>query len=340
MTVLHPPGPQSGAGSAASKVSQRREDYFPIHPRTILPGTAGLFDLYLKRGDWFVLYAKKGENFTIEPKLKELLDVSEFYIRLDQRFDYEAYLARNLGNMLLNNQIPLEERSKLFYQISSGMLKQSFSSKLPRGLDEKTYQAMQTLVKRGIALLSKEESLRSLSEFLSHKYHTYSHSLNVMVLTISVLQSLPGMDQTTLFEAGLGAALHDIGKTQVPDEVLHKSGPLNQAEWEMMKTHPVRALGICASMPISHVATNAILFHHERFDGAGYPGGISGEGIPVYARVLSLCDVYDALTSERPYAKALAPYKALSIMQEDMKGAFDPVLFKRLVYVLGNARIV
>jgi len=322
------------------KVSQRREDYFPIHPKTILPGTAGQFDLYLKRGDWFVLYAKKGESFSVEPKLKELLDVSEFFIRLDQRFDYEAYLAKNLGNMLLNGKIPIEERSKLFYQISSGMLKQSFASKLPRGLDEKTYQSMQTMVKRGIAFLSKEESLKSLSEFLSHKYHTYSHSLNVMVLTISVLQSLPGFDQSGLFEAGLGAALHDIGKTQIPDAIINKGGPLNQTEWEIMKTHPVRALGICASMPISHVATNAILFHHERYDGAGYPGGIAGEAIPVYARVLSLCDAYDALTSERPYAKALTPYKALSIMQEDMKGAFDPALFKRLVFVLGNARIV
>jgi len=332
MTVHQPPPP--------AKVSQRREDYFPIHPKTILTGTAGRFDLYLKRGDWFVLYAKKGERFSVEPKLKDLLDVSEFFVRQDQRLDYETYLASNLGNMLLNGQIPLEERSKLFYQISAGMLKQSFATKLPRGLDEKTYQAMQTLVKRGIALLSKEESLKSLSEFLSHKYHIYSHSLNVMVMTISVLQSLPGMDQKTLFEAGLGAALHDIGKTQLPDEVVNKAGPLNQAEWELMKTHPVRALGICASMPISHVATNAILFHHERFDGGGYPGGIAGEGIPVYARVLSLCDVYDALTSERPYAKALAPYKALSIMQEDMRGAFDPALYKRLVYVLGNARIV
>lgn len=329
---------------AASKVSQRREDYFPIQPATIMPGTAGHFDLYLKRGDWFVLYAKKGETFSVEPKLKDLLDVTEFYVRQDQRFDYESYLARNLGTMLLNDQVPIEERSRLFYQISSGMLKQTFASKMPRGLDEKTYHAMQNLVKRGIALLSKEESLRSLSEFLSHKYHAYSHSLNVMVLTISVLQSLqstdPGIDQSILFEAGLGAALHDIGKTQMPDELINKPGPLNQSEWEMIKTHPVRALGICASMPISHVVTNTILFHHERFDGSGYPGGISGEAIPVYARVLSLCDAYDALTSERPYAKALTPYKALTIMQEDMKGAFDPALFKRLVFVLGNARIV
>jgi HD-GYP domain-containing protein (c-di-GMP phosphodiesterase class II) len=332
MTVHQPQSP--------AKVSQLREDYFPIHPKTILTGTAGQFDLYLKRGDGFVLYARQGETFSVEPKLKELLDVSEFFVRKEQRFDFEAYLAKNLGNMLLNAQIPIEERSKLFYQISAGMLQQTFATKLPRGLDEKTYQAMKTLVKRGVAFLSRQESLGSLSEFLSHKYHAYSHSLNVMVLAISVLQSLPGMDQTTLFEAGLGAALHDIGKTQLPDAVVNKAGPLNQAEWEMMKTHPVRALGICAAMPISHVVTNTILFHHERFDGGGYPGGIAGEAIPVYARVLTLCDAYDALTSDRPYAKAMPPYKALAIMQEDMRGAFDPALYKRLVFVLGNARIV
>uniref|UniRef100_A0A7C3W8V9 HD domain-containing protein n=1 Tax=Fundidesulfovibrio putealis TaxID=270496 RepID=A0A7C3W8V9_9BACT len=327
-------------GKPPTTIGPRGEEYFPIHPRTILPDTAGMFDLYLRRGGGYLLYAKRGERFSVEPKLGETLEITEFYVRTDQRLDYESYLARNLGSMLLSDKLPLEERSKLFYQISSGILRQSFASKLPRGLDEKTYQDIQNMVRRGVAFLAKEESLRSLSEFLSHKYHSYTHSLNVMVLTVAVLQSLPGMDQTTLFEAGLGAALHDIGKTQIPDEIINKPGPLNQEEWEVMKTHPVRGLGICATMPISHVATNTILFHHERFDGNGYPGGIAGEAIPVHARVLALCDAYDALTSLRPYANPLPPYKALSIMREDMRGAFDPVLYKRLVYVLGNARIV
>jgi len=330
----------SSPGASPSKVSQRSEDYFPIHPRTILPDSVGQFDVFLKRGQGFVLYAPRGESFRLEPKLGQALEVTEFYVRMDQRFDYESYLAKNIGSMLLNPQIPMPERSKLFYQITSGILKQSFLSKMPRGLDEKTYQNMQNIVRRGIKFLSMDDSLLNLSAFLSHKYHTYTHSLNVMVLTISVLQTVAEVDQTTLFACGLGAALHDIGKTQIPDAVLNKGGPLNQAEWEVMKTHPVRGLGICAGMPIDHITTNSILFHHERFDGNGYPGGIAGEAIPVYARVLALCDVYDALTTERPYAKALAPYKALSIMREDMRGAFDPVLYKRLVYVLGNARIV
>jgi len=332
--------PGSKPAAKPGLISQRGDDYFPIQPSTILPGTAGMFDLYLQRAGGFVLYARKGETFSVEPKLKEALELTAFYIRVDQRFDYESYLARNLGAMLLNTDIPVEERSKLFYQISSGIMKQSFTGKLPRGLDEKTYQDLQLLVKRGLAFLSKPDTLTSLAEFLSHKYHTYTHSLNVMVLTIAVLQSLQDVERSTLFDAGLGAALHDIGKTEIPDAVINKAGPLNQAEWEVMRTHPVRALGICASMPLNHVTTNTILFHHERWDGKGYPGGISGEAIPLTSRVLALCDAYDALTSERPYAKALNPYKALAVMREEMQGAFDPQLYKRLVYVLGNARIV
>lgn len=328
------------ARPAAQAVSQRDEDYFPIHPNTIMPDSIGRFDLYLKRGPGYVLYAPRGESYRLEPKLNQALEVTEFHVRHDQRFDYETYLAKNIGAMLLNEQIPMEERSKLFYQITSGILKQTFASKMPRGLDEKTYQDMQNIVRRGVKFLSMEDSLLNLSAFLSHKYHTYTHSLNVMVLTISVLQTVSDMDPRALFSCALGAALHDIGKTQIPDEVIQKGGPLNQAEWELMRTHPVRGLSICAGMPIDHVTTNAILFHHERFDGKGYPGGIAGEAIPLYARVLGLCDTYDALTTERPFAKALPPYKALSTMREDMRGAFDPALYKRLVYVLGNARIV
>ncbi len=320
-------------------VSKNKDDFFVVSVKSILPETVGEFDLYLKRDEWFVLYASKGESFSIDPKLTRILRVNEFYVPVSQRFEYEKYLAKNLGEMLLNEEIPIEQRSEIFYNMSTKILKTTLATKMPRGLNPQAYKEMQAVVLKAIHFLSLKDTLHNISEFASKKYHAYTHSINVMVLAVSLMQTIEATEQE-LLQCGLGAILHDIGKTLIPDEILHKPDQLTEAEWEIMKTHPVRAISMCSSISLTPTTTNCILFHHERFDGTGYPGGLSGEAIPFHARVMSACDVFDALTSDRPYAKALKPYDALDTMQGKLRGAFDPAIYKRLVYVLGNARIL
>ncbi|WP_169727902.1 HD-GYP domain-containing protein [Desulfovibrio inopinatus] len=320
-------------------VSKNRDDFFVISVRSILPETAGDFDLYLKRDDWFVLYASKGDSFAIDPKLTRILRVNEFYVPVSQRYEYEKYLAKNLGAMLLNEELPIEKRSEIFYNMSTKILQASLVTKMPRGLNPTAYKEMQDVVLKAVHFLSLEGTLKSVSEFVSRKYHSYTHSINVMVLAVSILQTMD-TQQDELLQCGLGAVLHDIGKTLIPDEILNKAEELTEEEWDLVKTHPVRAISICSSIPLTPITTNCILFHHERYDGTGYPGGLAGEAIPFHARVMSVCDVYDSLTSDRPYAKALKPYDALDTMQGKLRGAFDSTIYKRLVYVLGNARVI
>ena len=124
-----------------------------------------------------------------------------------------------------------------------------------------------------------------------------------------------------------GGYLHDIGKIGIPDAILFKRGPLTSEEWDVMRSHPVRGEEICRPMRSLAPVLPIIRSHHERWDGSGYPDGLAGDGIPLLARILQVADIYDALTSERPYKQALAPEEAFAVMEEEVRrGWRDPEL--------------
>ncbi|MEN9205723.1 MAG: response regulator [Thermostichales cyanobacterium BF4_bins_65] len=129
---------------------------------------------------------------------------------------------------------------------------------------------------------------------------------------------------------GWGGYLHDIGKIGIPDAILGKPGPFNAAEWAIMQSHVLIGEEICKPLRSMQAVLPLIRHHHERWDGSGYPDGLAGENIPLIARVFQLVDIYDALTSERPYKQALSPQQALEVMQQETnQGWRDPQLFAR-----------
>lgn len=136
-----------------------------------------------------------------------------------------------------------------------------------------------------------------------------------------------GMSDEDLQELRLGCLLHDIGKVAVPDNILLKPGRLNPEETEIVRQHPVTGEKICAPLKCLRAILPLIRHHHERMDGSGYPDGLYGEEIPLKTRILQVADVYDALTSDRPYREALSSEEALEILhQEAMYGWLDASL--------------
>lgn len=143
---------------------------------------------------------------------------------------------------------------------------------------------------------------------------------------------LPADQITALRRAGI---VHDLGKVAVPDAVLLKQGPLTADEWRVMREHPVAGERICAPLKSFHLVLPIIRHHHEKFDGSGYPDGLRGDRIPLTARVLQIVDVYDALSTERPYKRALAREEALDTMEAEVrKGWWDPDLFAEFQQML------
>jgi putative two-component system response regulator len=150
--------------------------------------------------------------------------------------------------------------------------------------------------------------------------------LSITAAALGVALELPAQDIQTLQRGGY---LHDIGKISIPDRILFKPGPLTPDEWELMKSHTLRGEKICHGIKSLTSVLPIIRNHHERWDGLGYPDGLRGEQIPLLARILQLADIYDALTTVRPYKAAFTPEEALSIiMEETGKGWRDPKLVR------------
>jgi putative two-component system response regulator len=125
-----------------------------------------------------------------------------------------------------------------------------------------------------------------------------------------------------------GGTVHDIGKVAVPDCILLKPGPLTTQEWKIMREHPVIGERICAPLRSFRLVLPIIRHHHERMDGSGYPDGLKGDAVPLTARVLQVVDIYDALTTQRPYKLAFPPKMALNTMEEEVRrGWWDPNVF-------------
>jgi putative two-component system response regulator len=146
---------------------------------------------------------------------------------------------------------------------------------------------------------------------------------------------LPEDQIVALRRAGV---VHDIGKVAVPDSILLKPGRLTEEEWKLIKEHPVVGERICAPLKSFRLVLPIIRHHHEKLDGSGYPDGLRGEAIPVAARVLQIVDVYDALTTERPYKKAFSIANALLTMKEEVaKGWWDPQIFEQFECLMRGA---
>ncbi len=152
---------------------------------------------------------------------------------------------------------------------------------------------------------------------------TEEHSKRVTEMTVRLARAA-GLDDEQVCFAKWGAMLHDIGKIGVPDAILRKPGPLTEEEWEIMRRHPVTAHKMLAPIPFLGPAVDIPHFHHERWDGAGYPYGLKGDEIPIATRLFAVVDVYDALRSDRPYRKAWTEAQVREHLLAQSGTHFDP----------------
>ena len=164
--------------------------------------------------------------------------------------------------------------------------------------------------------------------------YTKGHVDRVATLASNLAKEsgLSNDEQQTLYMGGL---LHDIGKIGISDSILNKPGKLTDEEFIKIKEHPSTGEDICKPLNSIRSLLPVIKHHHEKMDGSGYPSGLKGDEIPISARIMAVVDVYDALTSDRPYRKGMDKEKALNILQEEVnKGWWDPVLFKKFKSLL------
>ncbi len=203
------------------------------------------------------------------------------------------------------------------------------------GQQVKLEQAEPVVMQMTESILRNGGALLSLTRVKNKDDYTFMHSVSVCALLVSFCRAMD-MDADVIHLAGIGGLLHDIGKVKVPDAILNKPGRLTDDEFKVMKCHVVESKKILSETDgIAETSIQVAAQHHERHDGSGYPEGLKGEAITQMGQMAAICDVYDAITSERCYHKGLVPHEALRKIFEWSKFHFNPTLVQAFLRTIG-----
>jgi putative two-component system response regulator len=199
-------------------------------------------------------------------------------------------------------------------------------------------RSLLTLKHRTDELERAESVLFSLARSIEGKDpYTHGHCERLSEYSARLGEHI-GLNEDEITALRRAGVVHDIGKVAVPDAILLKPGRLTEDEWKLIREHPLVGERICAPLRSFRLVLPIIRHHHEKLDGSGYPDGLRGDAIPITARVLQIVDVFDALTTERPYKRAFPVDDALRIMQEEVaKGWWDPRIFEQFERLVRNS---
>lgn len=184
------------------------------------------------------------------------------------------------------------------------------------------------------SIMSNKDALLSMKQLRRFDEYTFTHSINVSVLSC-IFGKFLGLDQRRLSELATAGLYHDIGKARIPEDVLNKPGKLTDEEFGMMKAHPAKGHALLTGQPVSDDILSAVLDHHEKHSGRGYPRGLAGDAISPLGRIVAVADVYDALTSRRVYKAGMQPSEALRIMYGMRETDFAPLFVEKFIKCLG-----
>ena len=259
--------------------------------------------------------------------LMQGVELRDCYLELlRKRGIYEIYLDDDLSEGIEVHDVVNENtRNEAVAVVRDIMAGYSFS-------DVIDVEHVKTVVNRIVdELLSNDDILYNLTEIKTVDDYTFKHSVSVCILSIITGIGL-GFDTAQLRELGLGAILHDIGKLCIPREILKKPSQLTVEEFEEIKKHTILGYELLKkSGQLNLVSSYIALGHHERYDGSGYRYRLKSEEIQIYARIVAVADVYDALTSDRVYRKKLKPHEVYEYITSMGLHHFDPVVVENFV---------
>ncbi len=250
--------------------------------------------------------------------------------------DYPIIRARVenvLTNPKLTADLPVEKKMEALQRAATVVV------------DDLFVNPSQENITRGVKVVSSfvrelvkvPKSYLMLSKLSDHDPYTLQHSIGCSVNCIILARKIGLHNEQELLEVGLAGLMHDIGKVKVNTAIINKPGPLDELEWKEMQGHAQHGYDLVKDHPhLTDRTKSAILDHHEEREGKGYPRGLKHGEIHVFAKIVGICDIFNALTTNRSYSNARSPFDAFQLMREKLSHKFDDKLFKQLVLIYGG----
>jgi HD-GYP domain-containing protein (c-di-GMP phosphodiesterase class II) len=229
--------------------------------------------------------------------------------------------------------VEIERAAKICFQSKQAVISMFEEARMGKSVD--TGGARQLVEEISDSVARNPGALISLARLKTVDDYTYMHSVAVCAMMVGLAKQL-GLDGEQTRLAGMAGLMHDLGKALMPMEVLNKPGKLTEAEFNIIKTHPVEGHRmLLTGRDVDPMVLDVCLHHHEKTDGSGYPKGLKSDQISMFAKMGAVCDVYDAITSNRPYKSGWDPAESLRKMAEWANGHFDVKVFQAFVKSLG-----
>ena len=305
--------------------------YIAVEKQLFKEGTHLKFDLYMPLSSEKDISCIKENGSQITSEDKVIIDAATvLYVQESQYSDYEKFSKsfQNAKPVEKKKMVTISQKIAQIYGSASSILSELFEN--PENLAN--YEASKVIVNGIVGVVTDNDfTIKSLLEIASNDYSTHTHSINVTVYSLTLGKYMK-LSEAELLELGEAALLHDIGKSKIDTGIINKHGKLANDEFEKMKKHPIYGHAIALKLGIKNRnILNGIRHHHEKMDGSGYPFGMRGENIPLHARIIGLCDIFDALTSQRSYQDAMSAFDSLKLIKLKMAREVDLVILNNMI---------
>ncbi|MFH1701229.1 MAG: HD domain-containing phosphohydrolase [Candidatus Zixiibacteriota bacterium] len=324
--------------SVVSKSIAIKEKFLPVYLEALRVDSIVQFDLYIKVGRDLILYRSTNLPFTEKTRTNLLdNDVKTLYVASGERDQYQKYIESNINQILKDDSINPTTKAGIVYSSTKLLVKDVLANPT---LGE-NIQRSKSLVESSVGyILREKQAFYNMLKVMSFDYYTYTHSVNVCTFSLAFARHLGNSDEEFLNHLGVGALLHDVGKTKISDRILNKRGRLNPTEMSLIKKHPEWGREILEKTRMLNTdSIYPVIQHHERENGSGYPMGYKGSDIDITGKIAGLSDTFDAMTTERVYQKAVETYPALkSLFTCD--GLFDRRLLEEFAKLMGPSDLM
>lgn len=307
--------------------------YYPVDLDGLVVDTLLDFNLYLPaEATEYVLFRSTDLPFTNTHR-NRLIDnnVHTLFVRADERSQYNRYLEHHIGAVLGNPEVAPRKKASLLYGVSRSVVQDAFKEPRASAIVPRTRKLASETVD---FVLQSDRALAQLASIMATDYYTYTHSINVCVFVVALAHQA-GVARADIGELAVGALLHDLGKSQLPHDLLNKTTALTNEEFDVMKRHVEWGEQLVVQHGrFSPEVLLPVSLHHEKLDGSGYPRRLTAGRLHLFGRITAIADCFDAMTTNRSYQQAMAPYDALLRMRTVLAGKFDDDLLEKFIRML------